>query len=268
MPNNGEQLTNADLQGLARWLMNRILAAGGEPVRSIRALPREQSALVARRAFAEARGAEDVARGMATRGLVHSFERAIAFTAFSQGLAAVKTVTIIPFSSPDPKSPHVGSLGISDGQPANGVVVELQGTRLVRYTTLDFLEGTYSERTFEVANLVGEGIGAHIEERERGAIEPDLPVDDAVSISTHAFRVLVTDDYSSAVHSPDQLGEFMFQLPIVGMIAELQYQRLRGLASSPDTSCCCCSSCCWGSCSSCSAVSSAYVNPAYYPATG
>lgn len=268
MAGNSEQVPDPDAGSLGRWLMMRFLAVGGESARSVRAMPPEESAPMARRAFAEARGAADVAKAMAARGLVQSFERSVAFMAFSNGLAGMKTVTTIPFSSPDPASQLVGCLGISDGQPANGVVVELQGTRVARFTTLDFLEGRYSERTFEVADLIAEGVGAHIEERERGAVEPDLQVSDTVNIATQAFRVLVTDDHSSSIHSPSQIGEFMFQLPVVGMIAELQYQRLRGLASSPDTSCCCCCCCCWGSCSSCSAVSSAYVNPAYYLAAG
>lgn len=254
---------------LTRWLLSRVVATDDKQVRSIRALPPGQSELVARRLFDETHGASDVANGMSERGLLRSFERSLAFTAFSYSLAATKTVTVIPFSSPDPHSVYVGGLGISEGQPANGVVVELQGTRLVRFTTLDFLEGEYSERTFELADLMGGDIDAYVEERDREAIEPHLPVSDSINLSTHAFRVLVTDDHSLAVHSADDVGEFMHQLPIISMIAELQYQRLRGLHTHSLTmSCCSCCCCCWGSCSSCSAVSSAYVNHAYYASTG
>jgi hypothetical protein len=254
---------------LTRWLLSRVIATGGEQIRSIRALPPGQSELVARRLFDETEGANDVANGMGERGLLRSFERSLTFTAFSHSLAATKTVTVIPFSSPDPHSVYVGGLGISEGQPANGVVVELQGTQLLRFTTLDFLEGEYSERTFELADLMGSGIDAYVEERDREAIEPHLPVSDSINLATHAFRVLVTDDHSLAIHSSDDVGEFMHQLPIISMIAELQYQRLRGLHTTSITmSCCSCCCCCWGCCSSCSAVSSAYVNHAYYASTG
>jgi hypothetical protein len=253
---------------LTRLLVSRAAAACGGGMRSIKALPSEHAELVARRAVAESRGAPEIMKGLAERGLVRSFDRAKAFTAFSHTLANTKTVAIVPFSSPDKKSPLVGGLGMSDGQPANGVVVELDGTSVVRFTTLDFLEGEYSEKTFEVADLVAQGPEAHVEERERGAVEPHLTVDASAHIATHAFRVLVTDDHSRAVHTAGQVGEFMHQLPIVSMIAELQYSRLRGLAASPDVSCCSCCCCCWGCCSSCSAVSSAYVNPFYYAKAG
>jgi hypothetical protein len=253
---------------LIRLLVSRASAAADEPLRSIKALPPEHTHLVARRALTESRGADEIAKALGERGLVRSINRARAYTAFSHTLAATKTVTVIPFSSADPKSPHVGGMGFSDGQPANGVVVELDGTSLVRFTTLDYHEGSYSESSFEVADLVRKGPEAHVEERDRGAVEPHLPIGTSVDIATNAFKVLVTDDHSSAVHSPDQLREFMHQLPVVGMIAELQYQRIRGLAASPDVSCCSCCCCCWGCCSCCSAVSSAYVNESYYTQTG
>ncbi len=252
---------------LARLLVGSA-ATDREALRSIKALPAEHAQLVARRMLGETRGVPEITEGLAKRGLVRSISRARAYTAFSHTLASTKTVTVVPFNSGDKKSPHVGGLGLSDGQPANGVVVELDGTRIVRFTTLDFIDGKYSEKDFEVSDLVAKGYEAHVEERERGVVEPHLPIDASVNIATNAFRVLVSDDHSLAVHTAGQVGEFMHQLPIVSMIAELQYSRLRGLAASPDVSCCSCCCCCWGCCSSCSAVSSAYVNPSYYAAAG
>lgn len=242
--------------------------AAGDALRSIKALPVEHAQLVARRALGEARGAPEISQGLAARGLVRGIDRARAFTAFSHTLANTKTITVVPFSSSDKNSPHVGGLGLSDGQPANGVVVELDGTKVVSFTTLDFMEGKYSEKTFQVADLVSKGTDAHVEELARGAVAPHLTVDASTSIATGAFRVLVSDEHSLAVHSAAEVADFMHQLPIVGMIAELQYSRLRGLAASPDVSCCSCCCCCWGCCSSCSAVSSAYVNSSYYASTG
>lgn len=250
----------------------KLLAGGAgaasDALRSIKALPVEHAQLVARRALGEARGATEITQGLAKRGLLRGTDRARAFTAFSHTLANTKTITVVPFSHADKNSTQVGGMGLSDGQPANGVVVELDGTKVVRFTTLDFIEGKYSEKDFEVADLVSQGPEAHVEDVERGAVAPHLTVDASTSIATSAFRVLVSDEHSMAVHTPAEVADFMHQLPVVSMIAELQYSRLRGLAASPDTSCCSCCCCCWGSCSSCSAVSSAYVNSAYYADAG
>jgi len=78
-----------------------------------------------------------------------------------------------------------------------------------------------------------------------------------------SFNQLLRDEYSSAIYTQEDIRDLIHNVPIISAIAELQHMRLMGMTHSPGTSCCCCCCCCWGSCSSCSAVSTRYVNEKY-----
>jgi hypothetical protein len=212
----------------------------------------------------EARGAREIDDGMRRRGLVGALARARGYAPFSRTRARPKSISIIPYSSPDPQSRFVGGLGISEGEPASGVIVELDGTAVVKVTTLDYIGGEYSEREIPVTELVGSRLETLIERREREQLDPDISVDTASRIALNAFNVLLTDEHSQMVHTREDIQGLIYNAPVVNLIAELQYMRSIGVAASPGTSCCCCCSCCWGSCSTCSAVSTAYLNRGYY----
>ena len=228
----------------------------------VRALPPDDSKIMARRAMKEARGMHEVDAAMKKRGLVAMVERARGYTPFSKVLARPKTVTIIPYSSSDPKAKFVGGVGISDGEPASGIIVELDGSKVVRFTSLDFFSGKLVERDLSASDLESSGAAEMVEKAKREKIEPDLPIGTATSLASNAFKALLFDSYSTTVHSEKELREMFHAAPLVNAIAELQHMRHLGLATAD--SCCCCCSCCWGSCSSCSAVSSANVNLDYY----
>jgi hypothetical protein len=217
---------------------------------------------MARRAVKDAPGMAEVDAAMKKRGLVGMIERARGYAPFSKVLARPKTVTIIPYSSSDPNAKLVGGVGISDGEPASGIVVELDGAKVVRFTSLDFFSGKLVERDLSAAELEANGPARMVDEAKRETIEPDLPVGTATALASDAFKSLLFDNYSATVHSEAQLREMFHAAPLVTAIAELQHMRHLGLPTA--SSCCCCCSCCWGSCSSCSAVSSANVNLDYY----
>jgi hypothetical protein len=253
----------AEMSGTLRAVEERMierLFSGAPAIRPL--LPRE-AAVAARKALASARGAKEVDTAMRQRGLVRGLSRARAYTPFSHSLGLPKLIVIIPYTSTDPKSPYVGSIGISHGEPANGVIVQVEGQRVTTVTTLDFMEGKFSERRFNADELIKAGPEKAVERKKRGNLEPDLAVESSEAIGANAFQVLLHDEHSRAVHTPDELRALIHNAPIVTTIAELQHMRLRGLSASPDVSCCSCCCCCWGCCSCCSAVASTYVNEQY-----
>jgi hypothetical protein len=211
---------------------------------------------------------DEIDGAMRRRGLVRMSARARAYAPFSRTRGRPKVVTLIPSTPTDPKANIVGGVGMSEGEPANGVIATLQGTKVTKFTTLDFLEGKFSEREISVADLQAQPLERLVEERKRGSLEPDLTIDHAGGAAVDAFRVLLVDEASTAVHSAADIRGLIHNTPVVNQIAELQFLRAKGLSASPDVSCCSCCCCSWGSCSSCSAVSTHYLNSTYYASRG
>jgi hypothetical protein len=257
------EVSGGALRAIEERLFARLFA--GAP--AVRALPHDQAQVAARKALAAARGAKEIEAAMRERGLVRGLGRARGYAPFSYSQGQPKMISIIPYTSPDEKSQYIGAIGLSHGEAANGVIVQVEGTRVTSFITLDFMEGKFSEREFGVADVIRGGMEKSVERKKRGDLEPDISPDQTASIAGDAFRVLLHDEHSMSVHTTEELRALIHNAPIVTTIAELQHMRLRGLSASPDTSCCCCCCCCWGSCSSCSAVATTYLNNEYYELT-
>jgi hypothetical protein len=261
---SSEEGREEPVAGALRAIEERLIESALAGAPAIRPLPHSEALVAARKALAEARGFKEIDAAMREAGLVRGSGRARAYAPFSYTRGVPKLIAIIPYTSPDPKANRVGAIGLSHGEAANGVIVELEGTRVSSFTTLDFMEGKFSRRQLKTDDLVRGGLEKHVERKRRGSLEPDLGPEVAAAVSANAFQVLLHDEHSRAIHTPDELKALIHNAPLVTMIAELQHMRLRGLSASPDTSCCCCCCCCWGSCSSCSAVATAYVNESYF----
>ena len=252
------------LQAARPVIETRFIAAAFSGVPAVRALTPEESQICARRMLADAKGAKEIDNAMRQRGLVGMVSRARAYTPHSRTRGCTKTVVVVPYTSTDPDATVVGGIGVSEGEPVSGIVVELRGTQIARFTTLDMIAGALVEREISAKELIAEGPRRFVEDQyPRGALPRDLTIDTSASIASDAFKVLLFDDHSLMVHTQADLRKLVFNAPLVSAIAELQYMRLEGLTTSPDGSCCCCCCCCWGSCSSCSAVSTKYVNESY-----
>jgi hypothetical protein len=247
-----------------RSIEQRLVSAAYQGHIAVRAYGLEESQIAARKQFVKARGATEIDAAMRQRGLLRMANRARTYAPFSKVLGRPKVISIVPYSSPDPNAKVVGAVGFSEGEPASGVVVELAGTKIVNFVTIDFMQGKLGIRRFAAQDLTRHGPGRLVERKVREPGPRDITIDISSSISNDALRALLVDQYSAAVHTPDQIAQFLHNAPVVSSIAELQFMRLQGLTSSPGTSCCCCCCCCWGSCSSCSAVSNTWVNPSYY----
>jgi hypothetical protein len=254
------ELPLSTLRALEETLLERFFAG----VPAIRPLPPAQAHAAARKQLAEARGAREIEAALRERGLVRGLARARAYAPFAHTLGRPKLIAIVPYTSADPKSSYVGAIGLSEGEPANGIVVQVDGNRVTRFTSLDFMEGKFSEKEFVTDELIRAGTEKLVERKRRGNVPPDIEIEDSAAIGSNAFQVLLHDEHSRAVHSPEDLQALIHNAPIVTTIAELQHMRLRGLSASPDVSCCSCCCCCWGCCSCCSAVASSYVSESYF----
>jgi hypothetical protein len=123
VPERGQEFVSELAQQLAPELMSLIgqyfalSAFESEP--AVTALTPDDSALQARRDFQETRGVPEIDGGMRARGLVRMIERARSYTPVAKTRSRIKTISVIPYSSPDPESPLVGGMGLSEGEPAN-----------------------------------------------------------------------------------------------------------------------------------------------------
>jgi hypothetical protein len=243
----------------------RFICCAFPSATAIKALTPEEAGLVARRMLGSARGAKEIDREMRKRGLLPMAARARAYSPFSKSRASLKLVAIVPYNSTDADSDCVGGVGLSEGEPASGVVVDMRAGLIETVTTIDFIGGKIVERKISARELAQQGPRRFPEDEKfkRESLTPDIPVDTSTGMAADAFKVLLFDDHSSMVHSQADIRKMIHQAPLVSAIAELQYVRLQGLAMSPGESCCCCCCCCWGSCSSCSATSTKYVNQVY-----
>lgn len=231
---------------------------------AIRPLTREEAQTLARRFLESSRGSSEIERALREHSLIPMVSRAVGFAPYSRNLNRSKGLVIVPCTPINPDSTIVGGIGLSEGEPASGVVVHLQKMQVVGFTTYDMMGGKLVPREFTTKQLVAQGHRAFTETEYPREKEPrDLTIDTSASIATDAYKVLLFDEQSTMVHSATDLRALAHNTPIVSAIAELQYTRLEGLTSSPGTSCCSCCCCCWGSCSSCSAVSTRYVKSGY-----
>ena len=251
------------IASVAQAIADRLLAGSFSGTPALRGFSGQDAHVIARAHFNNSRGSREVDEGMRQRGLVGMMARARTYTPVSHK-GKSKAISIVPYNSTNPQSNLVGAVGFSDGEPANGVIVELQDNAIVAFTTLDFMEGKYSERRLTAEEFTRGGPQKFVEERKRGNLEPDIPIDSSASIATDAFKVFLQDEYASGLYSRDQVQKLYGNAPLAHSIAELQHLRMRGLSASPDVSCCSCCCCCWGSCSSCSAATSDYLNQRYY----
>ena len=240
----------------------RFIAAAFSSDPVLRALSPHEARAMASRAVKEARGFAEVDRALRARGLVSNVTRARGYTPFSTKKSAVHHVTVIPYTSPDPKSKLVGSIGISDGEPASGVVTELVNNQVTQIWIYDFIGGKLVEKVVPAAELVASGPAKFNDPGPRDSGSENLSSHTAASVATDAFKSLLVDDYSSVVYSLEDVRQLAHTAPIISAIAELQHMRHLGTPTA--NACCCCCTCSWGSCSSCSATASTYVNNSYY----
>jgi hypothetical protein len=235
-------------------------AFAGNP--ALKALAPGEAQMLANRMFNAAPGSKEIDGAMRQRGLIAMNTRGRAFTPFSAASRGARHVVVIPYVSPDPKANLVGSVGISDDEPASGIIVELNNNRVVQIFTFDFIRGQLVVRTISPEELLKSGPDKFVEDWERSVREPNLPIYVASGIATESFKGLMIDEYSSMIYSADDVRQLTFNAPLVSAIAELQHMRHLGVPSAD--SCCCCCTCSWGSCSSCSATATTYVNRNYY----
>jgi len=218
---------------------------------ALRALTAEEAQLAARRLMAESRGFDEVDRAMRERRLLPMVNRARGYAPFSRARGKPKLIVIVPYSSPEKDADVVGGVGLSEGEPASGVVARFEGQRVAAFTTLDLLAGEFVTRDFGRDELLRSNLEGLREDLQRGDEGPDFDRTLPAALAADAFQILLFDEYSSSVHTADEQSNMVHDLPLVTSIAELQYLRLQGLSASPDVSCCCCCCCCWGCCSSC-----------------
>src|SRR5271166_801164 len=124
---------------------------------ALKALASHEAQALATRASAEARGFSEVDKALRARGLVQNMTRARGYTPFSAHKSGVRHVSVIPYTSHDPKSNLVGTIGISDGEPASGVVVELTKLQVTKIWTYDFIGGKLVEKVVPAAELIASG---------------------------------------------------------------------------------------------------------------
>jgi len=242
----------------------RFIASAFSNVPAIHALKREEAQVCARKLLGDSKGSVEIDQAMRKLGLVGMVSRARAYAPFSKTRGCPKNVAIIPYSSTDKESTLVGGLGLSDGEPASGVVVELRGSKIENFITFDFIGGELVQQRIGAKELIAEGPRHFVDKKYKRGNEPrNLTIDDSATMANDAFRVLLFDEHSSMIHTASDLRDLAFNAPLVGAIAETQYLRLEGITFSPDVSCCSCCCCCWGSCSSCSATATKYVNQFY-----
>ena len=203
-------------------------------------------------------------RSLAGLGLHPAEDVARVYEVTNVATGAPKTITIVPYHPKDRSQNITGSVGISEGQPASGVSVKLDGTAVASITTHDVLFGKLVVRTFSPEQLTG-GIRPLVERNlpRDQSVTPSISVEDAASLGDRTFRSLLAGERAQGVYSPEQVRGFLADAPMVRLIAQLQYARHRGLTMSPGNACCCCSCCCWGCCSCSSAVSSRYLSEKY-----
>jgi len=235
---------------LSMQLERRLLSTlRGEA--ALRTLTREEAQVAARRLMAESRGVQQVDGALRERHLLPMVSRARGYAPFSRATGRAKVIVVVPYSSPEREADVVGGIGLAEGEPASGVMTRLDDQRVVAVTTFDLLAGEFVTREFARDELLRTNLGDLREDLPRGEEPPDFDRTLSETIATDAFQVLLFDEHSSSVHTPDEQNKMVHDLPLVSSIAELQYLRLQGLSASPDVSCCCCCCCCWGSCSSC-----------------
>ncbi|MDQ4067799.1 MAG: hypothetical protein M3114_09465, partial [Thermoproteota archaeon] len=236
---------------------------------AIKVLTVEESRIHARKIFGETKGVNLIDEAMRKRGLVRGLERSKGYSVFSRKLLNQKAITIIPYSSPDPKSEFVGGLGLSDERPPSAVIVQLSGTRIFRFITLDIRDNELVEKEFDTSEFLKKPLFEFAREEaivsNETISQPDLEVDNSIDVASNAMKVLVTDEHSSLIHSPEEIRDLLSNDGITRSIAEFQYLRKK---RPPDSTgdgtyaCCCCCCCCWGSCSSC-AVATNNLNKRY-----
>jgi hypothetical protein len=244
-----------------RQLQERFVAESLSGSPAIRPLPAEEAQAHAARALKETRGAKEVDEAIRGRGLAPMVVRARAYAPFSYTTGRVRMVCVVPYTSPDRTSPLVGTVGISEGEPASGVVVEMAGAAVTRATIYDFIGGRLIEKAVPAADLLRDGPKKFVERWKREKVEPNLPAETAMEIGRHAFQTLLIDDFASIVYSEDDVRQLAHNAPVITALAELQHMRHLGVPTAD--SCCCCCTCSWGCCSSCSAVADSYLSPAY-----
>jgi hypothetical protein len=269
MPKQDEPIISAEFRAI---LESNLLARAASPGPALRAHSVEESQMIARRLYAkdtskEGTGsAKEIDAYMRKQGLIPMMSRACAFSPTNRVTGNTKQIAIVPYTSPTPDSDQVGSVGISDGEPASGIIVQLKANQIVNFITVDFLGGKLDEQKIGTAELIASGPQKFVNRKyKRGNLPRDLTQDQSSSVAGAAFQALLFDQHSTMIHTAGDLRRLVHNMPIVTAIAELQYMRLEGVTFSPDVSCCSCCCCCWGSCSSCSAVSSHFVNESYRP---
>lgn len=233
---------------------------------ALRAHTQEEAHIIARKLHGTSLGATEIDQYMRSQGLVPMINRSRAYSPVSATKRLPKHVGIIPYTPTHPDSTVVGGIGMSDGEPASGIIVHLKGNAIATITTVDFLGGNLITKNIDAHDLLLSGPKKFVEPGwKRGHLPRDLNHEHSSSIASDAFHGLLFDQHSTLVHTPADMKDLVHLTPVVTAIAELQYMRLEGAIFSPDVSCCSCCCCCWGSCSSCSAVASHYVNESYQP---
>jgi len=259
MPRNEDENPNP-----GRIIETRFVMAALGDASAVRVLTAEEAQIAARKLLGGNDQAERLEAAMRERGLLPSTARARAYTPFSKVLGRSKLVVVVPYNSSDSKSSLVGGVGVSEGEPPSGIIVELKNLQIANIITLDVIGGELVINEISAKELIAQGPKPYVDTKyDRGNLERHLTADQSAVIAHEAFKVLLFDDHSSLVHSTSDLRELVHNAPLVSAIAELQYMRLEGITFSPDVSCCSCCCCCWGSCSSCSATATKYVNQFY-----
>lgn len=187
---------------------------------------------------------------MENLGLMAQPERSHVFTVFSPDDLRAIAIAVTPFSSDDRKLE--GSLSISEGGHAQGVVVEMDGQKVVGFTHFAMEDGQLRSDQYRADQLMT--TKARTLASEAGKIKSarplvELNVRHVVSISSVTFSSLLTDDFARSVYSQEEIKGLRSNARIVSEISRFVLLRTSG------SSCCSCSTSCWGSCSS----SSSYV---------
>jgi hypothetical protein len=240
-------------------LQERFLAERYSGSAAVRVLPAEESQLHASQVMKETRGATEVDGALRARGLAPMITRARAYLPFSRNTARVRMVCVIPYTSADPKSTLVGAVGVSEGEPVSGIVVELEQKLVTHVTAYDYIGGKLIEKSLSAPDLVRDGPKKFVERWKREKTEPNLTPETAMAIGQDAFRSFLVDDHAALVYSEADIRQLALNAPVLSAIAELQYLRHLGVPSA--TSCCCCTTTSWGSCSCSCAVSKSYISP-------
>ena len=235
----------------------RLLSQGFAGDAAVRALSAEESRLAAYQAHEEARGVKEIDERLRRFELQPAFDRAKSYAPFSRTTGRVRMISIIPYNGSQRDAKYVGGMGISDGEPASGVVVRMDGTKVAEIHLLDYIGNKVVERKIDPGELSQQSPRHLVEDWKREPTTPNLPSSTSTAVAGHAFRSLLFDDYSALVYTGEEVRSLIYNAPIVSAIAQLQHMRHLGTPTA--TSCCCCCCCCWGSCSSCSAIASEFV---------